>query len=128
VRRFLLFGIGSTVGAAIDFTIGLVLLGIGLPAWLALGLAMTVSANIVYVLHQKVTFGDLHSRDLHAGRLAAFLTSTLLVYLFRLAAFEGLKAIGWTDAMALAAALVASLSINFAVSRSLIFSRPGRRG
>lgn len=122
MRRFFIFGIGSTVGALIDFTLSLLLLKLGLSGWLALALSMLVSANVVYAIHQKVTFADLDSADLHAGRLTAFVLNTALVYLFRLALFELLRLLGLAVAVALCIALVASVGLNFAVSRILIFS------
>ena len=126
MRRMVIFGLGSLVGALIDFAIGLALLKAGFSSWLALAGAMSVSAVVVYVIHQKVTFGDLHSSDLHAGRLAAFLANTAIVYVLRVALFEAAYSAGVTEALALAAALVGSFVVNFAISRVLIFS--GSRG
>lgn len=122
MRRFFIFGIGSTVGALIDFALSLVLLQAGVSSWLALALSMLVSANVVYAIHQKVTFSDLSSGDLHAGRLAAFILNTVVIYFFRLALFELLLLAGLAVALALCIALIASVVINFAVSRILIFS------
>lgn len=125
--RIFIFSIVSSIGALIDFGLGLILLQRGLDGWMALAVAMSVSASVVYVIHQKVTFGDLHSRDLNAGRLAAFLASTVMIYLFRLTLFEILLSFGTALALALGIALVASVTVNFAVSRILIFSASGRR-
>jgi putative flippase GtrA len=125
--RFFIFSVGSSIGALIDFGLALLLLQKGLDGWMALAIAMSVSASVVYVIHQKVTFGDLHSHKLHAGRLAAFLASTAMIYFFRLTLFEILRRFGTVLALALGVALVASIAVNFIVSRTLIFSASGRR-
>lgn len=122
MKHFILFGLGSVAGAAIDFTIGLLLISLGLPGWLALACAMVVSANVVYVIHQKITFADLKSSDLNAGRLTAFLTNTVLIYVFRVVLLEVLLRFDWAPAAALAIALVASVVVNFVVSRLYIFN------
>lgn len=120
--RFLRFGLVSTLGAGIDFVLVLVLLRAGLGAAPALAAAMTVSATVVYVIHQKLTFGDLGERALSTHRLGAFLLNTAAIYLMRLVIFEGLISFGLKEALALAAALVASVVLNYTVSRLLIFA------
>lgn len=122
MKHFLLFSLGSIVGAAIDFSIGLLLMWLGLPGWLALAGAMVISANVVYVIHQKITFADLKSSDLDTGRLTVFLTNTALIYICRVVLLEVLLRFDWAPAAALAIALVASVIVNFVVSRLFIFN------
>ena len=122
MKRFFLFTLGSIVGAAIDFTIGLLLMWAELPGWLALALAMSVSATVVYIIHQKITFSDLRSRELHSGRLTAFLVNTVVIYALRVIVLEGLQLLGWVPSAALATALLASVALNFAISRLFIFN------
>jgi len=123
--RFFVFAFGSAIGAAIDLTLGLILLGLGFSAWTSLGLAMVVSATVVYVFHQKQTFGSLHSRELRLRRLAMFLSTTVAIYVMRVLLFEWLRGAGLEDLPALGIALVASVAVNFSVSRAFIFSRLG---
>lgn len=125
MARFFLFGIGSTLGALIDLTLGMAFLRLGFSSWTALGLAMMVSATVVYVFHQKRTFGGVHSSQLRLRRLGMFLVSTLAIYLLRVLVFEWLRQIGLADFPALGLALVASVFVNYTVSRALIFSRLG---
>lgn len=121
MKRFFVFGLGSVAGAVVDFSFGLLLIWMGMPGWLALACAMTVSANLVYVIHQKITFSDLGSSDLHRGRLTVFLLNTALIYVCRVILLEGLLMLGWLPAVALAVALVASVVVNFIISRLYIF-------
>jgi putative flippase GtrA len=125
VRRFVLFGLVSTGGAAIDFVVALSLIRLGVSPALALAGAMSVSAVLVYVVHQRRTFADLGGRDLSWRRLLMFCASTVLVYLFRLALYGALVAAGAAAALALAVALVASVLVNFTISRALIFMGRG---
>lgn len=125
MARFFLFGIGSTLGALIDLTLGMALLRLGFSAWTALGLAMIVSASVVYVFHQKRTFGGVYSSALRLRRLGMFLVSTAAIYVFRVLVFEWLREGGLADFPALGLALVASVVVNYTVSRALIFSRFG---
>lgn len=122
MKHFILFSLGSIAGAVIDFVVGLSLIWMGLSGWLALACAMFISANVVYVIHQKITFADLRSSDLNAKRLTVFLTNTALIYVFRVALLEALMHFGWRPAAALAVALVASVVVNFVVSRLFIFN------
>ena len=124
MTRFLTFSAVSALGAAIDLILGVTFLGLGLSSWAALALAMPVSATLVYALHQKITFGDLHSRDLNRGRLVTFLASTAAIYVFRVVVFEFLRGWGAPDVAALCVALVASVAVNYTVSRVVIFARP----
>ena len=121
MKRLLLFGMGSTIGAAIDFCIALVLLRIGCPGWLALALAMCVSASVVYHIHQRVTFADIDLGELSLRRLTLFLLSTFFVYGLRMLVFEGLRYSGGGEVLALSVALVSSLVVSFGVSRYYIF-------
>ena len=127
VKRFAFFGMVSTLGALIDFAIGWSLIRAGFAPALALACAMCVSATLVYVIHQRLTFADLGGRELAWRRLAAFIASTMMIYLFRLALYNGLTALGGAPAPSLAAALVLSVVINYSVSRIFIFAA-GKRG
>ena len=122
MNHLVVFGVGSTIGAIIDFVLALILLRAGYPGWLALALPMIVSGTAVYVFHQKVTFADLGSRQLDNRRLGLFLANTALVYVFRVAVYELLRRAMLSQVLALGAALVSSLILNFAISRLLIFS------
>lgn len=122
VRRFVFFGMVSTLGALIDFAIGWSLIRAGFAPAIALAGAMCVSATLLYVIHQRLTFADIGGRELAWKRLAAFIGSTVMIYLFRLALYSGLTALGGAPAPSLAAALVLSVVINYSVSRIFIFA------
>jgi putative flippase GtrA len=119
--------LGSAGGALIDFVIALVLLRNGADGWLALAIAMSVSASAVYLLHQKVTFADLGTRELSWSRFTFFVINTGFVYLIRVAVFEILNTAGNGLTLSLGVALVSSLLINFGISRWLIFSGGNRK-
>jgi putative flippase GtrA len=121
VKRLVFFALGSTMGAVIDFCIAFSLLRLGFPGWLALALAMCVSATLVYVFHQRATFADLGTKDLSLGRLTMFLANTALVYGLRVLVFEGLRRAATGEAVALVVALLSSLLVSFVVSRLVIF-------
>jgi putative flippase GtrA len=121
LRRFVFFGLISTAGAAIDFVISLSLIRAGVTPALSLACAMSVSAVLVYVVHQRRTFADIGGRDFSWRRLLMFCASTVLVYLLRLALYGALVSVGTTAALALAVALTASVLVNYTISRALIF-------
>lgn len=122
VNRFLIFGIISSLGAVIDFIVGLALMTLGFPPFIALACAMCLSATLVYIVHQKRTFADIGGRALSWKRLTGFLFSTFWIYVFRLIVYHALYALGFAAAISLALALTLSVIINYTVSRFLIFS------
>ena len=122
VKRFAFFGMVSTFGALIDFAISTTLIGRGWAPAVALACAMCVSATLIYVIHQRLTFADIGGRELAWKRLAAFIGSTVMIYLFRVALYSGLTALGGPPTLSLAVALILSVLINYSVSRIFIFA------
>lgn len=122
MKRLVIFGLGSCLGAAIDFVLGLTLIRFGVPGSLALALTMCVSATVVYAVHQRVTFADIGPARLSSRRLALFLVNTAMIYIFRVMVFSTLSLAGLTYAPALGLAIVSSLLVNFTVSRLVIFT------
>ncbi len=121
MKRLILFGLGSIVGACIDFAIGYYLLSLGAKGWLALGLGMSVSVTVVYAIHQKLTFADIESHELNARRFLLFAINTATVFSLRVVVFELLIYFGLGLSISLALALTSSLVVNFAISRNIIF-------
>ena len=122
-RRFVTFSGGSVLGAVIDY--GLTMLCYDLlhmdPS-VALALAMTVSASVVFLYHEKITF-----RTAAPGRGARYLrfaALAVLVLALRVLAIQALTAAGLPVALALAIAIVVVSILNFAASSMLIFLRP----
>jgi putative flippase GtrA len=123
MKRFFLFGLGSTFGACIDFLVTWLLLQQGLNAFISFALAMSMSATLVYFYHEYLTFKEHRDSSYSHTRLSQFLTSTLLIYAFRVTLFYGLTALQVLEVIAILVALVSSVFINFFVSKLLIFKR-----
>jgi putative flippase GtrA len=122
MKRLLVFALGSLLGAGIDFFLGYLLLLRGIEGALAIGLAMSISAIVVYFYHEFFTYRSVASKT-HKGRLSAFLLSTFFIYLSRISVFYLLLFVGLMEVIALAVALVSSLTINYFISTKLIFKR-----
>lgn len=121
MRRIVIFGMISLVGAFIDFLIVSGVLALGLGSLPAFALAMCVSGSVVYVFHQKLTFSDQSGSQLSRKRLAVFLANTLVVFLFRVAVFEAVSLTGLQQELCVALAIVSSFFLNYLVSRFWIF-------
>lgn len=121
MKRFFLFGLGSTLGAAIDFLVTWLLLQQGLNAFISFAMAMSISATLVYLYHEYLTFKEHRDSSYSHTRLSQFLTSTLIIYGFRVSLFYGLTTFQVVEVIALFIALVSSVSINYFVSKLLIF-------
>ena len=121
MKRFLLFGLGSTLGASIDFFVTWLLLQQGFNAFISFALAMSFSGTLVYFYHEYLTFNEYRVSNYSQSRLSQFLISTLMIYGFRVALFYGLTELQVLEVIALLVALVSSLFINFFVSKLLIF-------
>lgn len=123
LRQLILFAGASSVGAGIDFVLILALTAAGLAAWAAVALSMCVSASVVYLIHETVTFRDPARGGRDARRWSAFLGWTVVVYATRVAAYYALTAFGVPHVAAVALALVSTLLLNFTVSQRRIFVR-----
>lgn len=121
MKRFFVFGLGSTLGASIDFILAWVLLIKGFNAFVGFAVAMSISATVIYFYHEYLTFNDRCNSQFSKARLSQFLTSTLMIYGFRVVLFYGLTALQVLEVIALMVALVSSVFINFFVSKLLIF-------
>ena len=121
IKRFILFGGISTLGAAIDFVLTWWLLSYGFSAFLGFGLSMCVSATLVYLMHEFITFNQDRTVGFSQHRLFKFLFSTVLIYLLRVGVFYLLVYIGTIEVVAIGIALVSSVVINYSVSKFLIF-------
>lgn len=120
LKRFLVFGGGSLIGAVVDYaaTLGAHTF-LGTSPSLALAVAMVVSGSIVFLYHDKITF-----RTSGAGwpkRYAKFMALTAFVLLLRVVALELFIAAGAPVPLAVAAAIVIVSIANFAASSMLVF-------
>lgn len=126
LRRFLTFGMVSAVGTVIDLIIVLTLIKFfGIPEWQALALSMLVSATVVYIGHELVTFDDAGTTSLRKRRWLSFAITAFAIYGFRVMVFGLLVSLGMPRMPALLVALVSSIIVNFTISRFAIF-KPGR--
>ena len=121
MKHFILFGLGSTLGACIDFLVTWLMLIQGFNAFVGFAVAMSISATVVYFYHEYLTFKEQRNSEYSNARLSQFLTSTLMIYGFRVALFYGLLSLQVLEVIALLVALVSSVFINFFVSKLLIF-------
>lgn len=120
LKRFLVFGGGSLIGAVVDYVVTLGAHAfLGTPPSLALTVAMVASGSIVFLYHDKITF-----RTSGAGwprRYAKFMALTALVLLLRVVVLELLIAAGSPVSLAVAAAIGIVSIANFAASSMLVF-------
>lgn len=120
LRKFIVFGGGSLVGAALDYTVTLFLHDVfSVEPSGALALSMTISASVVFLYHEKFTFGVAGAGRMR--RYARFLLLAILVLALRVALLESLLAGGLSPPLALAMAIVFASLVNFAASSLFVF-------
>ncbi len=122
LKRFLVFGGGSLIGAVVDYavTVGAHSL-LGTAPSLALAVAMVASGSIVFLYHDKVTF-----RTAGAGwpaRYVKFMALTAVVLLLRVVVLELFIRAGLPVSLAVAAAIGIVSIANFAASSMLVFMK-----
>ncbi|TWB47350.1 putative flippase GtrA [Rhizobium sp. ERR 922] len=122
LKRYPLFAGGSAIGAAIDYVVTLAsstLLKIEPNT--ALALAMTISASITFLFHDRVTFRGEQDNIRH--RFLLFTLWSCFIYLIRaLLLYAGLYA-GLPLALVLLLAIGLVSIINFAMSSTVIFAK-----
>ncbi len=122
-KRFVTFSGGSVLGAAIDYALTMLCYHLlRMDPSVALALAMTVSASVVFLYHEKITFRA--SGPGRGSRYLRFAALAVLVLGLRVIAVRALTAAGLPVALALAIAIVLVSILNFAASSMLIFLRP----
>jgi putative flippase GtrA len=122
LKRYSLFAGGSAIGAAIDYVLTLAASDfVNLKPTIALGLAMIISASIIFFFHDRITFHD--ARDNVRHRYFLFMLWSCLIFLIRSLLLKvGLYA-GLPLAMALLLAIGLASMINFVVSSAVIFAK-----
>ncbi|WP_421577769.1 GtrA family protein [Shinella sp. M31] len=119
-KRFLTFGGGSLIGAAIDYVATLLLISfLGISPSVALALSMAVSASVVFAYHEKITFPG--SKSGWRRRYIRFLLLAIVVYALRALLLHAFVLAGVSVPIALAVVIVIVSVFNFAVSSMLIF-------
>ncbi len=121
MKQFIIFGSASVLGALIDFTIVALLVTAGYAGVVAFAAAMAVSATVVYLIHEYITFQKNREAGFKSSRFIAFLANTSVIYLWRVAIFYLLVRLSVPELIAVGVSLVSSLFINFIISRTLIF-------
>lgn|GEM_PF-993488 len=121
VNRYGIFAGGAALGALIDYliTLGGARLA-GLPASLALGFAMLISATAVFFWHETVTFAAAGQPG-RLRRYLAFMGWSLVVYLLRAVLLEIFRHFGMALPLALAVAILIASVINYLISAAVIF-------
>lgn len=120
LRRYVTFGGGSAIGAVFDYLVTLLahdLLGFSAGAGLAI--AMAVSASVVFVYHERITFGTAGTP--WRARYLRFLMLAVLVLVLRVLVLEALIYLGVPVALAIAGAIVIVSVANFGASSMFIF-------
>jgi len=122
LRRYGMFAGGSALGAGVDYAVTLAATRLlGLAPELALGLAMLISATIVFFWHEHVTFGAAGQPGLRR-RYLRFMAWSGLVFGLRAAILRGLIVLGLPLSLALAVAIGVVSVINYLISSRAIFA------
>lgn len=122
LKRFSLFASGSAIGAAIDYVVTLVATSwIKLDPAFALGLAMIISASVVFFFHDHITFQGAKSNLVR--RYAMFMGWSGLIYILRAFLLKAFLYTGLPLALALLVAIGLASIINFAISSAVIFAK-----
>lgn len=120
LMRFLVFGGGSLIGAAIDYVVTLCAHAfLDMAPSLALTLSMIVSGSVVFVYHDRITFRT--SGQGWLWRYARFMLLAVLVLLLRVVVLELFMAAGSPVYIAVAAAILIVSVANFAASSMFVF-------
>ena len=120
MKRYIVFGGGSLLGACIDY-VGTLALNeaLEIAPWIALGLAMFLSATVVFVYHERVTFrmggGRWHRRYLR------FLLLAIGIFILRAGVLNFLVSDNLSVPFAVAVAILLISVVNFVASSALIF-------
>ena len=122
LTKFIIFGGGSTLGAAIDYILTLTLHSVvGLSPSISLALSMVVSSCIVFIYHERITFRTFGQH--WQSRYAKFILLTLVVLGLRIIVLDILLNYDLAVPLAVAIALVVVSIVNFAVSSTFVFLR-----
>lgn len=120
IGRYVVFGGGSLLGAVIDYAGTLALNGVlDMAPWIALGLVMFLSATVVFVYHERITF-----RMDSAGwprRYGRFMLLAIVIFLLRAGVLALLVHYNISVSLAVAAAILLISVVNFAASSALVF-------
>ena len=122
LKRISLFASGSVIGAAIDYVTTIILSEwISMDPAVALGLAMIISASVVFWYHRRVTFE--HSKDKLLRRYVMFMAWSALVFMIRAVVLKLALHVGLPLTLALLVAIGLASIVNFAMSSAVIFAK-----
>lgn len=122
LKRFSVFSSGSAVGAAIDYVVTLAASGwLGWDPAYALALAMIVSASVVFLFHNSITFR--HSQGNLMRRYVLFMGWSGLILVLRAFLLKASLYAGLPLAAALLVAIGLASIVNFAISSVVIFAK-----
>jgi putative flippase GtrA len=121
LKRYSLFAGGSAIGATIDYAVTLTASDLAnLPPPLALGLAMILSASVIFLYHDRITF---RARVGVRHRFLLFMLWSGLIFLIRTLVLKMGLYVGLPLSAALLLAIGLASMINFAMSSAVIFAK-----
>lgn len=121
LKKYSLFASGSALGAVVDYIVTLAAVRLfAIPAELALGLAMLISATAVFFWHGHVTF-RVADQPQKLRRYLMFMGWSGVVFAMRAALLSGFGYLGMPLTIALALAIGIASVINYLLSARLIF-------
>lgn len=125
LKRFLVFGGGSLIGAILDYGVTLgAHIFLGTSPSLALAISMLVSGSMVFLYHDKITFQTAGKG--WPKRYVKFMGLTMCVLLLRIVVLELFNAANFPAPVSIGAAIIIVSIANFAASSTLIFLK-GRK-
>ena len=128
IMRFFIVSVGGVVvDVAISYAVASQL---GMPLWLAAAVGFTVAAVGNYVLHEVWTFRQGEVPVLSSRRALYYLISSGVTLLSRLAVVAWLATWISRDHMleVLIAGAAVSFLVNYAISKSFVFSKAAEKG
>lgn len=125
MKRYIVFGGGSLLGACIDY-VGTLALNdaLAIAPWVALGLVMFLSATVVFAYHERVTF-RMAGEGWH-WRYCRFLLLAIGIFLLRAGVLNFLVSQNLSVSLAVAVAILLISVVNFVASSAFIFLKGGK--
>lgn len=123
LKQYGIFAGGSGIGAVIDYVVTLLAVR-WLSLWpeAALGLAMLISATVVFFWHDHVTFAAAR-KPRRMRRYVRFMVWSAVVFGIRAVLLAVLRVLGVALPLALGAAILIASVINYVISDRAIFGR-----
>ena len=117
-----IFGVGSTLGAVIDYLITLT--GVQyfyLPPTWSLGLAMLVSSSVVFIFHEVLTFQK--KKEGRIQRYRTFMISSAVIFFLRAVFLSIFLTVALNLSISLIVTIIIVFFINYLFSSRYIFRK-----